>query len=58
MAGDEELVCFVSWLSIAFWTNYSVQDSLWPVTKSLFVLFLGYRSLFGQTFLFKILYGR
>jgi hypothetical protein len=25
MAGDDELVCFVSWLSIAFWKNFYVQ---------------------------------
>jgi hypothetical protein len=58
MADDAELICFISWLATAFWTNFSVQDSLWPMAKSLFVLFLGYRPIFGQTFLFKILYGR
>jgi hypothetical protein len=58
MADDAELICFISWLSTAFWTNFSVQDSLWPMAKSLFVLFLGYRPICGQTFLFKILYGR
>jgi hypothetical protein len=58
VADGEELICFVSRLPTAVWTNFSVQVPLWPTAKSLFVLFLGYRSLFGQTFLFKFLCGR
>jgi hypothetical protein len=58
MADGAELICFISRSSTAFWTNFYVQDSLWPMAQSLFVLFLGHRPLFGQTFLFKILYGR
>jgi hypothetical protein len=58
MVNGAGLPCFISQLSIAFWTNFSVQVPLWPMAQGFLVLFLSYRSLFGQTFLFKFLYGQ